>query len=486
MDLPDHVSTRIDPDLLSQFEIPMHASRHPIICLEFNELVPSLMDRFIGEGALPNFERLRETSDVFTTDTIDHSTEALEPWVQYCSAHTGVRAQVHGVMNLANGHKYSGPRFWDVADQAGLSVMLWSSMNIHTRPGFRGTVLPDPWAAGSISFSPPDLAPFVNYVQKSVQEHTRTDSSSDKAELRAFVWFLLRHGIKFSTIRTLIAQLISERGRGHRFRRAFVLDRIISDIFCSYYRRQKPDLATLFLNSTAFVQHRYWRNFEPEHFELKPTEADQARFGGAIREGYRNMDQIVGQVRALNPQARLLLYTAHSQQPHVLHERQGGKSCYRPRDFGATLTSLGIQSIEQVEPVMTEQFRIHFPSSDSRDVALGQLLSWVYEGKRVFNFKPDSEKTLFGGCRLHDCLPKEAAIDAPDGTQLKFYDLFYLIDAVKSGRHHPDGILWIQNDAGVKHVHSGRVPVTAIAATILQLLEVPVPEEIAEPGLLVS
>ena len=38
-----------------------------VIVLEFNELTPSLIDRFIGEGALPNFARLRSESRVFTT-----------------------------------------------------------------------------------------------------------------------------------------------------------------------------------------------------------------------------------------------------------------------------------------------------------------------------------------------------------------------------------------------------------------------------------
>ena len=39
-----------------------------VILLELNELVPQLLDRFIAEGRLPNFERLRKESLVFTTD----------------------------------------------------------------------------------------------------------------------------------------------------------------------------------------------------------------------------------------------------------------------------------------------------------------------------------------------------------------------------------------------------------------------------------
>jgi len=39
-----------------------------LVLLEFNELTPALMDRFIADGSLPNFARLRESCHVFTSD----------------------------------------------------------------------------------------------------------------------------------------------------------------------------------------------------------------------------------------------------------------------------------------------------------------------------------------------------------------------------------------------------------------------------------
>ena len=40
----------------------------PVLMLEFNELSPELMHRFITEGHLPNFKRLRDESLVYVTD----------------------------------------------------------------------------------------------------------------------------------------------------------------------------------------------------------------------------------------------------------------------------------------------------------------------------------------------------------------------------------------------------------------------------------
>lgn len=53
-----------------------------VILLEFNELYPSLMESFIKEGKLPNFQRLYEQSEVYTTDA-EEQPPFLEPWIQY-------------------------------------------------------------------------------------------------------------------------------------------------------------------------------------------------------------------------------------------------------------------------------------------------------------------------------------------------------------------------------------------------------------------
>ena len=39
-----------------------------MILIEFNELCPSLMDRFLGERKLPNFQRLYDQAQVYVTN----------------------------------------------------------------------------------------------------------------------------------------------------------------------------------------------------------------------------------------------------------------------------------------------------------------------------------------------------------------------------------------------------------------------------------
>ena len=71
----------------------------PMILLEFNELSPALMDAFIDQGCLPNFKRLRESSQVFTT-VAEEVAPNLDPWIQWVTVHSGLSFDEHGVFHL--------------------------------------------------------------------------------------------------------------------------------------------------------------------------------------------------------------------------------------------------------------------------------------------------------------------------------------------------------------------------------------------------
>jgi hypothetical protein len=74
--------------------------RAPVVLLEFNELTPALMDRFIADGKLPNFARLRASSDTFISDA-EEQEPYLEPWIQWVTVHTGVPFSEHGIFRLS-------------------------------------------------------------------------------------------------------------------------------------------------------------------------------------------------------------------------------------------------------------------------------------------------------------------------------------------------------------------------------------------------
>src|SRR5262245_53443715 len=100
----------------------------PVILLEFNELTPSLIDRFIGEGELPNFSRFRNESQTFITEAEERA-PFLEPWIQWVTVHSGLNYRRHGVFHLDEGHKLTADRVWDVVAERGANALVCGSMN---------------------------------------------------------------------------------------------------------------------------------------------------------------------------------------------------------------------------------------------------------------------------------------------------------------------------------------------------------------------
>jgi len=72
------------------------SDKNRVIFLEFNELCPPLIEKFIREGHLPNFKKLYDVSDTYITDA-ESDTEHLEPLIQWVTLQTGISHQEHGV-----------------------------------------------------------------------------------------------------------------------------------------------------------------------------------------------------------------------------------------------------------------------------------------------------------------------------------------------------------------------------------------------------
>jgi Type I phosphodiesterase / nucleotide pyrophosphatase len=451
------------------------AQQGSVLLLEFNELCPSLIERFMREQQLPNFKRLYEQSLVYTTDAQEEQ-EYLEPWVQWVTVHTGVGYAEHRVFNLGDADRLTCESVWDILARAGLSVGLCGSMNIKYAPDLNGFVLPDAWSSG-IKPKPDELEPFFRFVQVSVQEHTNTSVPLTKTDYVKLLWFLGTHGLSFSSVAHIIKQLTLEKlGKVGRWKRAVILDALQWDVFQWYFRKYRPRFSTFFVNSTAHFQHKYWRNMDPEKFTLRPSAEEQKQYAEAVLFGYQAMDKLIGKAFALaGSVTTILLASALSQQPYLKMEESGGKRFYRPYDFDKFTNFVGLEGVSKVAPVMSEQFHIYFENEQAAQRG-SELLSKVrVDGRHALHIRQDSHD-VFTGCHIFDRLPRQARIDVA-GTERSqpFFELFYEADCLKSGMHHPDGILWIQTPERAHRMIPGHVPLRSVAPTILRLFDVPVP-----------
>jgi hypothetical protein len=441
----------------------------PVIVLEFNELSPALMDTFIEQGHLPNFARLRASSQVFTTDA-EEVAPTLDPWIQWVTAHSGLSFDEHGIHHLGDGHKLAVKSAWDLVSDAGKTVWVCGSMNIKYEQPIRGLVVPDPWTVGT-SPSSAELEPYYLFVQRNVQEYTNVKVPLAKGDYARFLKFMATHGLSLHTIRSIVGQLLGEKlsGKG-KWKRATILDKLQRDVFLYYFRTLRPAFSTFFLNSTAHFQHAHWRNMDPAPFKIKPTDADQAEYQHAVRYGYEEMDHIVGDMmRAAPENAVIVLATALSQQPCLLYEDIGGKTFYRPRTFDKLLEFVGIRACRGVEPVMSEQFHLRFDTDAAAEAAAQQLAALRVDGREALLVER-RETNVFAGCKIFTQLDHEVMLEGgPNGASIGFFRLFYQVESLKSGMHHPDGILWMRMPGMAPRVHPDKVSLRALAPTLVSL-----------------
>ena len=156
-----------------------------VVLIEFNELCPDLMDKFIKEGCLPNFARLRSESEVYTTAT-DAAGEELNPWVQWVTLHTGLSHHEHKVLHLSQGHGLDKKAIWDHLSDSGYKVWVCSSMNPRADLPLNGFLLPDPWSTGVRPQPEGEFGPFFDFVRTSVQGH---ESSQGKVSPKEFATY---------------------------------------------------------------------------------------------------------------------------------------------------------------------------------------------------------------------------------------------------------------------------------------------------------
>jgi hypothetical protein len=449
-----------------------------LIVLEFNELTPKLMSHFIGEGLLPNFKKFHDESLVFTTEAAERP-PYLEPWIQWVTTHTGVDYAEHQVFHLNEGHKLDLPRVWDLLAERGVRSWICGSMNVAQSNRPECQIVPDPWCT-KVSPRPSELQTYFRFVQQNVLEHTNEDAAFSGADYLKFLTFMAAHGLSATSVIRILRQLAAERRDDIKWRRVVLLDLLQYDVFQYYYRAFKPQFSTFFLNSTAHYQHAYWDSMDPDAFSSAPDEETRRRYESAIQFGYEQMDRLLGRLMAMvDQETTLLLSTALSQEPWRNHNSEGGGVFFRPKKLEELTQMADIHDSYSVAPVMAEQFYLQFASPDAAQDAAGRLRRLTVDGESCLSVSCEGPR-LFGGCRIYRAVSEDAMV-IMDDRRARFHDVFYQLQTSKSGVHNPDGMLWMRTPERRHAVAEQKVPLRAVAPTVLRHFGVTPPAYMSAP-----
>jgi hypothetical protein len=430
----------------------------------------------MSAGWLPAFQCLHDQSLVYTTMAKERA-PYLDPWIQWLTVHTGLNHDQHGIDKLNEGHTCGARRVWDVISEYGGTAWVCGSMSASYTNGFNGALVPDPWTT-KVAPTPGWLRPYFTFVQSSVVDSTNTSGSLSLREAARFVQFMARHGLSLRTVAAVTHQLLGEIAGQRRWKRAVVLDQLQCDLFCHYWKRERPTFSTLFLNSTAHFQHLHWREMEPHLFEVQPTAAEMREYQSAILFGYRQMDHIVDRVlKMVDGNTTVVLASALSQQPCLVYEEQGGKSFYRPRSFERLLALAGVNGYRAVAPVMAHQFHIEFGSNDAASCAADRLRTLRVGSRPALSVECNTNQ-VFAWCPITTGLDASTELTMEtDGLcrSDNFFSIFFKVDGIKSGMHHPDGLFWIRRPTLDHRRIAEPVALDLVAPTLLRELGIDPP-----------
>lgn len=435
-----------------------------LILVEFNELTPALLARFISRRALPNFLRFYNESTVFSTYVSD---EALDPWVQWPTIHSGVPYSEHGIAHMGDGGldlKY--PCLAQVLSDAGIRSGIFGSMNLNYEdlPGY---MIPDPWDKRGRAY-PQYLQAFYDIVAAQVKDSSRY--LTQRRQIVQMGLFMAKNGLSPATALRVVKQLLNERAdAGVRWRRAMLLDHIGYDLFKTLNRRHSVEFATFFSNSTAHFQHFYWREMAPDDFSAQHPPAHPS-LPFAILSGYQSMDVLLGRLMSDYPNATLIFCTALSQGPRTVED------LYYVRIADHSLFLRFMEIAEEGHPVlqcMASEFHIQCPDeADARSCA-ARISDCTVNAAPAFNVALEESKVVVAPRGSTDACILERTLMRPGGQAVRYGTFAHLLEGLPSGTHRREGALWIRS--GSHAVVNEPVELTDIAPTILRMFGVPQP-----------
>lgn len=420
------------------------------LVLELNEVCPTLLDRYIGEGLLPNFARLRDSSRRHLTVTSD---ENLTPWTQWTTFHHGVPQSVHGVERLDQHPQPSPAPLWDALAAAGRKVVAFGPMNALPPAEPDVFMVPCPWSS-AISDSAKGYSPFVRFVGNQVREHSRTKAGISLTDTAAFAAFWMAHGFSARTATNLAAQIVHEKTGSLplRWKRACLLDALSWDIFRATMRQQRADVGVLFADSVGYLQHHFWRQAFPEEYNRLTTDEERAGFGDAVRFGYQRLDRIVGDaLKMAGDDGTLVLVGALSQIANTDYDEVGGRYAYRPHDFPRLFELSGCPEGTTFQPVMAHEAWANCEGPADAATCLEALENWriAETGEQLITGALEADTRVFFRCDIERKMSADTAIEhACTGARLVVGDLFTSIGEVCVTRHHRDGVLWVRHPGG--------------------------------------
>jgi hypothetical protein len=288
---------------------------------------------------------------------------------------------------------------------------------------------------------------------------------------------LARLGLSARTLSRVARQLKKERGNTkQQWRRVALQPQLNFDFFQRLYRKHGPDFASFHSNHVAHYQHTYWKAMQPELFPQPCSDEEKSIYGGAIAHGYRVADELLGRMlRLLDRDTVLIVASSMGQQPY-LSSLKDGKPVRQIRSLDKLMELISAPGVQTLA-TMSDQFNI-YPQSDAakEQIVAGLRRAYVDHPDRPLFYVEAISNGITATLRPYDHLTDDSVCyfgHNGDSRSVRYEDLIYHTGLIKSGCHHPRGVLMIYGEGVRGGYELSECNNLDLAPTMLALLGLP-------------
>lgn len=459
-----------------------------VLILEINEISWELMSPWLNEGKLPNFRRLQTEGSWGCTyaDEPGGPDGLLEPWVTWTTFYTGVPHTKHGVKFLEQPlESISYKRLWELVSNAGRRIGVYGSSG--TWPPYKtdGFIVPGSFSSDSQTY-PEDLRPIQDLNLRYTRSHAPGAKNPSKFEMISRGMKLVRLGLNASTVMRVLNGLLEVKRHKERDWKKVCLQPIVNlPFFQALYRKYQPDFATFHTNHVAHYQHRFMRAYKPEAYPDATDEHEVQKYSGAIQYGYEVADWLLGQFFKLigsDPRVILCVASSMGQQPYIppKYDKVAPLTC-RIRSIERLIDILGLKGQCEYYSTMAPQWNLRISEASLRHETIDHLRKARYEpiGKSIYTAMEVQDTVVITPVSHHGLNSTQTCVfhGLPEQPRIPFSELTIQEDETrKSGCHHPVGLLAFFGQSIPKGRNFGQINNLDIAPTLLELMNLPVPE----------
>ena len=440
---------------------------------------------FAAAAPYSHIARLLRESRVLTTEAGDVPPYFLYPSQTYASLNTGVPYDRHRIHWYNDPKPADYPLYWRILARRGYRVGLVNSL--HTAPlddlvddDHIAFLIPEVFAATPVT-KPAAYRSFQQFHQQLTNENRRVAAISLGVREARLALQLPSLGVTPRTmlhVARIVAGAVARRVTKERLRNVPFM--LTADMFMRLLSRHAVDLAVFFTNHVASSMHRYWYALFPDE---RPADAYEdewvTRYAQEIPFSLGLFDAFIGRVRDFaRATNRVLIVNSGMGQCAHPKRNTDRASVYLVKDLGRFLATLGVpENAYKVRSAMAPHHTIEFPSAHGADQAFQTLDALDVATPRPWLNVNGNVLTISVRQNWVDRMLQSLAA-TPAALGLVSVD----IDDHGAGRHHPDGILIIDNGRAPT-MDQGRLRIDYLefAPAVLEFFGVPRPRYMIEP-----